>query len=48
MSMHGICANGKVLQTVGTDEAQVVMCSPQMVYYGPLILTFLCTQQAES
>ena len=46
--MHGICTCGKVVQTVGTDDAQVVMCSLQMVYYGPLILTFLPTPQVES
>ena len=47
MSMHGVCTCGKVVQTAGTDEAQVVMHSQQMVYHGPLILTFFPTPQAE-
>ena len=48
MLTHGICTWGKVVQTVGTNEAQVVMDSPQMLYHGPLILTGLPTPRAES
>ena len=48
MSMHGFCTCGKVIQTAGTDEAQVVMHSLQIVYHGPLILTFLTAPRAES
>ena len=46
--MHGICHCGKVIQTAGTDEAQVVMHSPQMVYHSPFVLTFHPTPRAES
>ena len=48
VSMHGLCTGGEVVQAAGTDEVEVVMCSPQVVYHCPLILALLPTPGAES
>ena len=47
MLMHGIFTCGEIVQTVGTNEAQVVMHSLQMVYHNPFVLTFLPLPRAE-
>ena len=47
MTLHSICTGSKVVQAMGTDKAQVVMHSLQMVYHHPLILPLLATPKAE-
>ena len=47
MSMHGTCACHEIVKAVGANEAQVVVCSLQMVYHCPFILAFFPTPQAE-
>ena len=47
MAMHGLCIGGEVIQTMGTDEANVVVCSLQMVHQCSLILTLFAGPRVE-
>ena len=44
--MHGICGGHEIVETVGTNEAQVIMHHLQLVYHCPFILAFFPTPWA--
>ena len=47
MSLHGVLAHGEKVKAVGAYEAQVVVCSQQVINHCPLILVFFPTPHAE-
>ena len=46
MSMHGLCTHCEIVKAAGTNEAQMVVYSLQMVYHHPFIFAFFPTPQA--
>ena len=46
MPLHDIYAHCEIVEAVGTNEPQVVVCGPQVIYHCSFILVFFPATQA--
>ena len=48
MAMHGLCISGEIVQPAGTDNAKMVVGSPQVIHHCSFILTLFAAPGVES